>query len=196
MFSASSLARDFSRDLATSRSLVRNSTIVRSSITADRPATPDEVFGSDRCLTRHFLGEVAEATPAKIEIELLTKSSHATLLLARSRCIAMAAIRGATKRGLEGTRLRLDRIQHSVSSVSCSLLVRAACAMALKKAYASTFVAPPVSTAPSRVMNLRKSPYGRPRDGSLRGAGNLDDLDRVAFVNGFPRVPIHLLGAS
>jgi hypothetical protein len=48
MLSASSLARDFNRDRATSRSLVRNSTIGVPLSQPDRPVTRDQVFGIDR----------------------------------------------------------------------------------------------------------------------------------------------------
>ena len=54
--SASRLARDFSRDRATSRSLVRNSIIGVSVSQPDRPVTPDQVFGSDRGFGSSLLG--------------------------------------------------------------------------------------------------------------------------------------------
>ena len=47
MFSASSLARDFSRDRATSRSLIRNANIAAPLAQLSHAVTPDEVFGSD-----------------------------------------------------------------------------------------------------------------------------------------------------
>jgi hypothetical protein len=47
MFSASSLARDFSLVRATSSSLIRNSNILRSSITLRSIGHPDQVFGTN-----------------------------------------------------------------------------------------------------------------------------------------------------
>lgn len=47
MFSASSLARDFSLVRATSSSLIRNSNILRSSITLPSIGHPDQVFGTN-----------------------------------------------------------------------------------------------------------------------------------------------------
>ncbi len=57
-FSASRLGRDFSRDRATSRSLVSNSTIGVPVSQPDRPVTPNEVFNSDH-LTKLGFGSPA-----------------------------------------------------------------------------------------------------------------------------------------